>query len=99
MTVYWRAKFEKRIGSPVGIRSYNPLVNSARVKFKKVKARDSGMGRSQVCQEHRTGPLVYLFPEVVGKEEWAGVCRVHRLGGGHEGSRRTEVETDTHSKR
>jgi hypothetical protein len=25
------------------------------------------MGRSQVCQEHRTGPLVYLFPEVVGE--------------------------------
>ena len=85
MTVYQRAKFEKPIGSPVGIRSYNPVVNSERVKFKKVKARDSGMGRSQVCQEHRTGPLVYLSPEVVGKEEWAGVCRVHGLGRGHEG--------------
>jgi hypothetical protein len=52
MTVYWRAKFEKRIGSPIGIRSYNPLVNSARVKFKKVKARDSGM-----AFEHTTRPL------------------------------------------
>jgi len=42
MTVYWRAKFEKRFGSPNEIRTYNPVVNSERVKFKKTKARDSG---------------------------------------------------------
>jgi hypothetical protein len=49
--------------------------------------------------QHTTGPLVYLFPEVVGKEERAGVCRVHGLAAGTKEHRRTEVETDTHSKR
>ena len=86
MTVHWRAKFEKRIGSPVGIRSYNPVVNSERVKFKKVKARDSGMGRSQVCQEHRTGPLVYLFPEVVGEGGKGSSLPGSWFGRGHEGT-------------
>ena len=28
MTVHERAKFEKRIGSPLGFRSYNPYVNN-----------------------------------------------------------------------
>src|SRR3954463_4073987 len=39
MTVYWRAKFEKRIGSPVGIRSYNPVVNNFQSRSPKSKFR------------------------------------------------------------
>src|SRR4051794_26283859 len=31
MNVHWRAKFEKRIGSPVHFRTYNPLVNGAEI--------------------------------------------------------------------
>jgi hypothetical protein len=97
MTVQERAKFEKRIGSPVGIRSYNPLVNSDRVKFKKVKARDSGIVRSA---------------RSTGRDLWS-ICLRKSLGrrngqefagfmvwvAGTKEDRRTEVETDTHSKR
>ena len=40
MSVYLRAKFEKRIGSPGSFRTYDPWVTTERVKFKKLKDRD-----------------------------------------------------------
>src|SRR4051794_32892212 len=40
MTVYWRAKFEKRIGSPVSFRSYNPYVNNFQSRSQKSKVCD-----------------------------------------------------------
>src|SRR3954468_15581274 len=39
---YWRAKFEKRLGSPSRIRTCNPEFNSERVKLKKRKHRPAG---------------------------------------------------------
>ena len=40
MTVYWRAKFEKRIGSPIGFRTYNPVVNNFQSRSRKSEVCD-----------------------------------------------------------
>jgi hypothetical protein len=40
MTVYRRAKFEKRIGSPLGLRTYNPAVNNFQSLSQKSKVCD-----------------------------------------------------------